>query len=521
MKRLGPVLQFLGCEAGHWRVSALWVQDSADPAPFCELAGVPVAATQGPVPGSRCTAWRFEFAVPQTSVPQQLSYGIGGEAHSFHVPAQGAMPALAYGSCNGYSDPSLMKKVEPNVLWSRLSRLHAGQDRVDQQTYGPLHLLLLGGDQIYSDAMWVVIPELKTWTALPWAQRLRSPFSATLRRKVEEYFTRIYLERWSQPEVAAVLARLPAVMMWDDHDIMDGWGSYPMEQHQCPVYQGIFAVARAAFALFQRQALTGPAPGTLPAQDHHNSAWRIGPLGVLALDMRSERRPRSIESGPQGEVLHAEQVLSPRSWSAVYQWLAQQESAGGMKHLFVMSSIPVVHPSFELLEKLLGVLPGQQELEDDLRDHWTSPPHKAERVRLIHRLLNASKHGIRVTLLSGDVHVAAVGIIESTLDGNALSINQLTSSAIVHPAPPAVALFFLEQVGRNVEQIEPGISGALHEFPTTSHRMIGARNFLTLQPDDAGGADRYWANWWVEGEPYPYTKVVHPATWENRPVATR
>jgi hypothetical protein len=511
MKRLGPVLQFLGCEGGQWRVSALWVQDSADAVPTCELAGQSVAATQAAVPGSSCTAWRFELLVPQSDGAQQVSYRIGGEAHSFHVPARDTMPALAYGSCNGYSDPKLMKKVaQPHALWARMGRLHAGQDRVDQQTYGPLHLLLLGGDQVYSDAMWVVIPELKAWTAMPWSRRLKTAFSATLRRKVEAYFSRIYLERWSQPEVASVLARLPAVMMWDDHDIMDGWGSYPLEQHQCPVYQGIFEVARAAFALFQRQAFSAAAPGTLPDQDHHNSAWRIGPLGVLALDMRSERRPRALTSGPQGEVLHAEQVLSPRSWSAVYQWLAQQEAAGGMKHLFVMSSIPVVHPSFELLEKLLGVLPGQQELEDDLRDHWTSPPHKAERLRLIHRLLQAGARGVRVTLLSGDVHVAALGVIESTRGGTALSINQLTSSAIVHPAPPAAVLFFLEQVGRNVEQIDRGISGALHEFPTTSHRMIGARNFLTLQPDAPGGAGRYWANWWVEGEPHPYTKVVHP-----------
>jgi hypothetical protein len=512
MKRLGPVLQFLGCEAGQWRVSALWVQDSADTAPAFTAGGRPVQTLQAPVPGSLCTAWRFEFAVTQTAAAQDVAYSVGGETHGFNVPARDAMPALAYASCNGFSDPRVMKSVQdPHAMWSRLGRLHATQDRVDQQTYGPLNLLLLGGDQVYSDAMWVVIPELKAWTALPWRKRLQAGFTATMRRKLEEYFSKIYLERWSRPEVAAVLACLPTVMMWDDHDIMDGWGSHPVEQHQCPVYQGIFAVARAAFALFQRQALGGPAPGTLPGQDQHNSAWRIGPLGLLVLDMRSERRPRLLESTPTGEVLHAEQVLSPRSWDAIYRWLETQEAAGGLQHLFVMSSIPVVHPSFELLEKLLGILPGQQEIEDDLRDHWTSPPHKAERLRLIHRLLQASARGIRVTLLSGDVHVAAVGVIESVRDGaaGARAINQLTSSAIVHPAPSAVQLFFLEQVCRNVEQIDRGITGALHEFPTTSHRMIGARNFLTLQPDAPGGAKRYWANWWVEGEPHPYTKVVH------------
>lgn len=126
------------------------------------------------------------------------------------------------------------------------------------------------------------------------------------------------------------------------------------------------------------------------------------------------------------------------------------------------------------------MFPGQQGLEDDLRDHWTSPPHKAERLRLIHRLLAASAKGIRITLLSGDVHVAAIGVIESDRSNAAASsrvVNQLTSSGIVHPAPPGVALFFLERACQAVEQIDRGITGTMFEFPTTSHRMIGCRNF--------------------------------------------
>lgn len=516
MKRLGPVLQFVGNDQDQWRVSALWVQDSADAPPGFAAGGRPVQTAQAPVPGLPCTAWRFEFEVAQGAVAQAVDYRVGDEQHSFHVPARGQMPAMAYASCNGFSDPRAMKSIRaPNALWARLGRLHAQQDKVDSQTYGPLHLLLMGGDQVYSDAMWAVLPELKAWCDKPWRKRVNAPFTATLRSKLETYFSRLYLERWSQPEVAAALATLPTVMMWDDHDIMDGWGSHPAEQHNCPVFQGIFQVASAAFALFQRQMLGAPRPAALPGQMHHNSAWRVGDLGLLALDMRSERRPRMGEfSDAAGGVLQPEQVLSPQSWSAVYQWLAAQEAAGDMKHLFVMSSIPVLHPSFELLETLLGWLPGQQEMEDDLRDHWTSPPHKAERLRLIHRLLQASAKGTRVTLLSGDVHVAALGVIESVRDpgaGGSRVINQLTSSGIVHPPSSGVELFFLEHACQKVEVIDRGISGTMHEFPTSSRRVMGSRNFLTLQPDRAAAGARYWANWWLEGEPHPYTKVIHPA----------
>ena len=91
----------------------------------------------------------------------------------------------------------------------------------------------------------------------------------------------------------------------------------------------------------------------------------------------------------------------------------------------------------------------QQALEDDLKDHWHSRSHKVERLRLIHRLLQfAEKKETRVTLLSGDVHVGAVGVIESqragSMNNHANVIHQLTSSGIVHPAPPPLLSYALQ-----------------------------------------------------------------------------
>ncbi len=529
MKRLGPVLQFLGCQNLHWGVSALVVTDAADAAPQLKLLNpsVAISAQTATVPGATAqasfTAWRFDFAIAQSTQAQTIQYELDGQVFSITVPAKDSMPSIAYASCNGFSSLSAMKQVEkPNELWARVNRLHDLTDNVDGQTFGPFNLLLMGGDQIYSDALWAVIPELKAWAESSWGQRITAPFTASMQAQLQTYFSKIYMDRWSQADVSSTLATLPCVMMWDDHDIMDGWGSHPIELHDSPVFQGIFQVAKAAFEFFQRQMMgtAAPAPATLPGQNFYNSGYRFGSAGLLVLDMRSERRPRSGDLAAVGGMLNVEQVLSQDSWHAVYNWLTAQETAGDMKHLFVMSSIPVVHPSFETLEKLLGIFPGQQELEDDLRDHWTSPPHKAERLRLIHRLLQASAAGIRVTILSGDVHVAALGVIESDrtdLPPTARVINQLTSSGIVHPPPAGVALFFLEQACQTVEKVDRGITCTMYEFPTTSHRMIGCRNFLTLQPDSTAAIQtnkttRYWANWWAEAEPHPYTKVIHEVT---------
>jgi hypothetical protein len=515
MASTGPVVQFLGQQGNVWGVSLLLVTGEGDPPPSVSFAGPATVAKplSTAVPSAPLTAWRFDVAIAQAAQDLVVAYTVNGTAHRMHVPAQGAAPSMAYVSCNGFSDPRAKKSTQqPNALWRRLQRLHQQTDRVDATSYGPVHLLLMGGDQIYSDDMWTAVPELSAWSDLPWGLRIRAPMTAALRSALEAHFAGLYLERWGQPDIAAVLASVPSVMMWDDHDIMDGWGSHLAKLHDSPVFQGIFAVAKAAFELFQRQMMGAPAPATLPDQDHHNSAYRMGSAGLLVLDMRSERRPRSAFSDSKGGRLQPEQVMSEKSWRAVYQWLDAQAQAKDMKHLFVMSSIPVVHPSFELLEKLLGIFPGQQELEDDLRDHWTSPPHKAERLRLIHRLLKASESGSRVTILSGDVHVAAVGVIESDradVPENARVINQLTSSGVVHPPPAGVALFFLEQACQQVETIDRGITGAMYEFPTTRHRMIGCRNIMTLQPDAPGKGDRLWVNWWAEGEAHPYTKVIH------------
>lgn len=508
---LGPIAQFLGVQQSQWGVSVLAVTDTAVAPSLQSTATVQVFTKLGTLQ-SGATLWRGGLSVAFKDLAQRARYSVDGQAFDFYVPAASESPRMAYVSCNGFSSPGLMKQVkDKNALWKRLYDLHAGRERINGRSFGPYHLLLLGGDQVYSDALWqdTRCPDIMAWSELSRDARRKAPWTAALQTQVTAFFEDLYLTRWAQPEVAQALAGLPSVMMWDDHDIFDGWGSYPAEDHDCPVYQGVFAVAKKYFALFQRHSAPGtPPPCTLPGQPAFSAGYRVGSLGVLALDMRSERTPER----KNGRNLQSAQVMSEDSWSAAYKWLDAQT---GMKHLVLMSSIPVVHPSFELLEKMLGVLPGQQELEDDLRDHWTCAAHRAERLRLVHRLFKFSKDAsCRVSLVSGDVHVAAVGVLESTrdpVDTNAQVINQLTSSGIVHPAPPAMARYFLEQACQQVETVDRGITAAMYEFPTTSRRLIGARNFMTIEPDDAGNpAQRLWINWWVENESEPSSKVIHP-----------
>lgn len=134
---------------------------------------------------------------------------------------------------------------------------------------------------------------------------------------------------------------------------------------------------------------------------------------------------------------------------------------------------------------------------------------------MIHRLLDLmARTKIRATFLSGDVHVACLGVIRSerSLAPGARSsvINQLTSSGIVHPAPPKLFGHLLERMGDTPEPIDQGLEASMLAFPTKRKKFVPARNFLSLEPDDQN--DRLWANWYVEGEEQePATKVIGPA----------
>jgi len=503
---MGPVLSFRGLREKAWGISVLVVVDEAEPQRL-DLWAAGAAARQK-VDGTDLhqavdkRVCRFEFTVPLKETAQQIFYSVGGIEESFTVPREGQSPDCAYASCNGFSNPRDMKKIaDKNERWRHLAEKHAEK---------PLHLLLMGGDQVYSDSLWELEPLFKRWAGLRITNRRKAEFTPQMREAADAFFLRLYCDRWRQLEPRSVLARIPTVMMWDDHDIFDGWGSYDPKDQACDVYKGIFEVARKYFRVFQLQiAPDETRPCTLPDQVGFSYCYQLGEVGLAVLDMRSERSQT--------------QVLSEQSWTAFYKWL---DGLQGCKHLLLMSSIPVVHPDFGIIERLLGAFPGQQEIEDDLRDHWTSHEHKIERLRLVHHLLEyAKKNSCRVTILSGDVHVGAVGVIESvrTADApeNSQIINQLTSSGIVHPPPPGMMLHFLESVGDKVQEIDRGITTRMLEFPGTRNRFIGTRNWLQILHDDK---NRIWASWHLPkadknakpgtlpGPEKPYTKVIHPCS---------
>ena len=431
--------------------------------------------------------WRAEFPVDAQSSSQRLTYEIqsngvrlqDASANSnwtFHVPGSSGKPRIAYASCNGFSSAKLIKKTaEPYYLWERMCEEHKKD---------PLSLLIMGGDQLYADEIWEssLAPTVVDWSELSRAERISYSATATMPNELDCFYENLYVKRWSNPRMAHMMASVPTVMMWDDHDIFDGWGSYKRDLQDCKVFKKIFQAARRYFELFQLRSCQNNA--LLNSGTHGASGLRFHDYLILGLDNRSERRRN--------------QVMSSCQWDDIKSWLKSQCGCGGS--LLVLSAIPVVYRSFAGVEAVFTATPWEEELEDDVLDHWSAREHQGERMKLIMNLMDfAGKSGTRAVILSGDVHVGALGIIKDTRGD--LEIHQIISSGIVHPPPSAFEWLGLRAVtSDDKERIGDGQITTEMICPFGSDKYIRARNYTVLEEGTDG---KLWVNWICEGDMKP------------------
>jgi hypothetical protein len=91
--------------------------------------------------------------------------------------------------------------------------------------------------------------------------------------------------------------------------------------------------------------------------------------------------------------------------------------------------------------------------------------------------------------------------------GFATRINQLISTGVVHPSPPAIVRYVLETHAEKPDLIDPGITGNMQPIAPDGGYLIGERNWLAIEPDER---NRLWANWHVEFSPQLTSRVIHP-----------
>ena len=165
-----------------------------------------------------------------------------------------------------------------------------------------------------------------------------------------------------------------------------------------------------------------------------------------------------------------------------------------------MTAVPAVYRSFSTVECIMDTTPWHEEIEDDVRDHWSARSHVVERMRMVMVLLNFLENhqaeNCKAIILSGDVHVGALGQIWDAQ--RKLGITQLISSGIVHPPPSSFEwAAILTMTGDKPEPLGDNDVTAEMLTPTGGPRYLLTRNFATIQ---TGTDQKLWINWICQEE---------------------
>ena len=376
-----------------------------------------------------------------------------GVRRTAHLPGRDGALRLAFASCNGAEDDATVAALPGGRahLWRHLGARHGA---------APFHLLVLGGDQIYADALWE-LPSIRAWSALPRRKRLAAPFTEAMRAELEAHYLAAYAAAFGDPAVVDVLAAIPSVMIWDDHDIVDGWGSRPDAWQASPVARGLFETARRAFCLLQ----LGRDPGLHPAP--HGWHGTAGCAHLIVPDLRSERT-RARVMGPTGH-------RQPRD----------ALDAARRPHALVIASVPLVNADLSPLERLVAPLQPLADLyQDDLRDQWMSYRHRREWAEVMEALLGLARSGPRVSVLSGEIHLGAHG----TAGRDGARIEQFIASGIAHPPPPRGLARGYEAFARLTGR-RAGFRIDMHTVAPDGRRYAAERNWLEIALGPDGGLD--------------------------------
>ena len=304
-----------------------------------------------------------------------------------------------------------------DYLGSSLSR-HAKQ----------IELVIAGGDQCYTDG----VPTLDIWRFLNRKMRKEGDELLPDEASMLTWYRDVYRGYWGFPSVQEVFDSYPTYMIWDDHEIGDGWGSHRLgengegvrkllpdladkglsEAEGRELAERMFRAATRAYREYEHSHNPPTEDGVL------DYSFQRGGSAYYVLDGRGQR-DISRESY---RILGQTQFERFRAW-------AEGLDAEATPFMFVVSAVPVLHTRAGLVNADEQWLMDRAGLGDDLRDSWEHELHDEERGALLDVLFGAAERGIRVCILSGDVHVSAVFSLD---DGEGRRIYQLTSSAITY-----------------------------------------------------------------------------------------
>ncbi|KAJ5585310.1 uncharacterized protein N7459_005110 [Penicillium hispanicum] len=498
----GPYLRYtnMDLERGLWLGSILLVTDAAQPPTIHihqsvdlspnprQLKAINIAAHQ------RWTFYKYEIDLPMDDVgPAKWTYAItshlGCTRYEFLVAGRHetnwrfiAISGNDFSINVNANDRSRLGGV--GFMWKDIMQKH--------NEIGGFHAQLCLGGQIYADRMWKEIPCLKQWLAISGKEaRKNAPWTAANQQDVSHAYFHYYTSHFDQPYLRESFAQIPYICQIDDHDIFDGFGSYPEHMQFSNMFKNIGRIGIEMYLLFQHHTtldILRNVSNDLDLFTITGTGWHfvkyLGPgVVVVGPDCRSERNPHQVMAGPTYQGLFPKVAMLPPS----------------VQHCLWMVSVPLIYPRLETAEHIAqtvatgkravtgaynvlgkvtssvagvvgakdfvgsgfdsvkravgksglmgGILSpfGEFDLMDELRDQWTHDSKDLERTYLIRTLQGiAHQKSLRMTFLSGAVNVCGAGLVHDPAQpSDHKTMYQLIASPVVNTPPPSYVVKLL------------------------------------------------------------------------------
>lgn len=382
-----------------------------------------------------------------------------------------------------------------HAVWADIPQI------ISRDSNKKVRFAILAGDQVYADA---------------WREKILNEKDNTARLRL---YLDAYRTFWSHPAYRNALCRLPSVMIWDDHDIMDGWGSalesFVGESEVFkPEWNGLFKSATTAFSIMQ--ASRNPeALAEKPLEEGYDFCFKVGRWGFIALDLRTNRNLRKA------------QLIAPAQLERIKKWV--ENNKRDLSAVFVISPVVFSHGSpviDDLLAKHWGrVLQAVDfiagctkwgkgmrgkfydtlgDIRDDIRDSWGAPENGKQTDMILDYLFglqNDKEKPINVIILSGDIHTSGYANIYSNDTGHAVraSIPHITASSVAY----VPFNWILEAVYRHATKTAALGERGVYSSQISHHFCNRNVAVISIRPKNKSGDFQIKAKYYVEGYPEP------------------
>ncbi|KAH8159420.1 hypothetical protein CIB48_g8822 [Xylaria polymorpha] len=376
---------------------------------------------------------------------------------------------------------------------------------------GGFHVQLGLGDQIYGDRLWKEVPLLKQWLATPGKEnRKNAAWTARHEEDVTHAYFHFYTSHFDQPFLREAFAQIPHICQLDDHDIFDGYGSYPDYMQNSQVFKNIGRIAVDMYLLFQHHTTLE----MLRNVGHDMDLFTITGAGVAlrqvpragrrgggrrrALGADAEPRARGPDVPgpvPQGGHAAAERAAlrldglgPPRVPPARHHGVPGQHVTSSVAG--IVGGKEVVASGFNQVKKAVGKSGlmgnvvnqfGDLDIGEILKDMWTHDTKDLERTYLIRTLQGiAHQKGIRMTFLSGGL------VHDPSHPSDHKTMYQIITSPIV-AAPAANYILKMLQHSNKAHYVPPnGQKSSSHDTAITDTK----EDMMEIFHTDASGSPR-------------------------------